>query len=68
LTRAYEFLKKLHLKSIIWLKNMAKKKAKETQKSTSNKKAESKKNNSSADTEDPKALAEKIFKHLKKPR
>ena len=47
---------------------MAKKKAKETQKSTSNKKAESKKNNSLADTEDPKALAEKIFKHLKKPR
>ena len=50
-----------------WLQNMVKKKAKETPKSTSNKKAESKKNNSSADTEDAKALAEKIFKNLKKP-
>ena len=47
---------------------MAKKKTKETQESTSNKKAESKKNNSSADTKDPKALAAEIFKHLKKPR
>ena len=50
-----------------WLKNMVKKKAKETPKSTSDKKAESKKNNSSANAEDAKALAEKIFKNLKKP-
>ena len=50
-----------------WRKNMATKKAKETPKSTSDKKAESKKNNSSANAEDAKALAEKIFKNLKKP-
>tara|TARA_S200000501_G_scaffold186316_1_gene175169 strand:- start:68 stop:262 length:195 start_codon:yes stop_codon:yes gene_type:complete len=61
------FQEKLHLESMAWLQNMVKKKAKETPKSTSNKKAESKKNNSSADTEDAKALAEKIFKNLKKP-
>jgi hypothetical protein len=48
---------------------MVKKKAKAAKRKASPaKKAVSKKNNSSADTEDPKALAEKIFKHLKKPR
>ena len=48
---------------------MVKKKAKAT-KRTANpaKKAASKKNNSANETEDAKALAEKIFANLKKPK
>ena len=47
---------------------MDKKKTEATQDTTTSKKTDSKRNESSTNTEDAKAIAEKIFANLKKPK